>query len=369
MRAGINVETPVASSRMRIGLDVTPVVTARSGLRRYSEELWQALEARADVAVSAFALGRGHTELSLPLRHVPIPLRVIHPLWRYVGRPRAEFFAGQVDVVHSLALRPAPTKAPAVQTIHDLLPITHPHLYPPGAERVHWEEVDAAGRADVVVTTCQTTADEITRVGGIPRERIVVAAPGAFLARTDPSPAQADEPYLLAVGLITPRKGLAVLAAATGQLGERCPRILVAGPDWWRADEVRAEIERLDTARRMTLIGPVDDERLAALYRGATIVCHTSLAEGFGMTCLEAMTAGAPLVASDLPSVREVVADAAHLIPVGDAEALADALRLLLADDGRRRELVEAGRARARDFSWGKMADDVVVAYRRALDG
>ncbi len=346
---------------------MTPVVTTHGGLARYAEELWRALAARDDITVSAFALGRGRApDLALPLRRFPVPLRLLRPAWRSARRPRAELFSGDVDVMHSLALLPAPTGKPSVQTIHDVLPITHPHLYPPGADVVHREEVAAAARADLVVTTCEATAEEIARVGGIPRERIVVAPPGAFTQREDggtPPPG----PYLLAVGQVTPRKGLDVLARAVARLGGRCPPVLVAGPDWWRAEDIRAKLASIGTDRRISLLGPVDDSTLARLYRGASILCHPSRAEGFGMTCLEAMEAGVPVVASDLPSIRELTGGAAVLVPVDDADALAEAIELLLGDEGERRRLAAAGRDRAAEFSWPLMAGQVVQAYRRVV--
>jgi glycosyltransferase involved in cell wall biosynthesis len=294
-------------------------------------------------------------------------LRLLRPCWRRLGLPRAELFSGPVDVVHSIALHPAPTRKPSIQTIHDVLPITHPGLYPEESREVHRQELESASRASIVVTTCEATAGEIARVADVPRDRIVVASPGAFLARVDVSPAPPNERYLLAVGQVTPRKGLDVLARAAAILGERCPPILVAGPDWWGSEQVRADIARLDTARRITLLGNVEDARLAALYRGATIVCHASRAEGFGMTCLEAMAAGIPLVASDLPSVRELTGGSALIVPVEDAESLAAAVSSLLEDEEQRQGLARAGRERAGGFTWPGMAERVVAAYRRAV--
>ena len=116
-----------------------------------------------------------------------------------------------------------------------------------------------------------------------------------------------DEPYVLAVGQVTPRKGLDVLAAAAALLGDGCP------PRARRRPRLVAFSRSAGEDRRTTigtaaceLLGAVDDATLASLYRGATLVCHPSRAEGFGLTCLEAMAAGAPLVATDLPSVREI---------------------------------------------------------------
>jgi glycosyltransferase involved in cell wall biosynthesis len=357
----------LTSDRIEVGLDVTAAVTGQAGLSRYAEELWRELELRDDVGVRAFALGRGKASLDGAVRRVPIPLRALRPAWRYLRWPRAESFVGSVDVVHTLALTPAPTRRPKVATVHDVLPITRPELYPPGTERAQRSELAGAAKSDVIVTTCEATADEIARVAAYPRDRIVVATPGVVPLPIDGARPLREGPYLLAVGAMTPRKGFDVLAAAVATLGRDCPPVLIAGPDYWRADEMRQAISAADTHGRVEALGPVDDATLGDLYRAATVVCHPSRAEGFGLTCLEAMTAGAPLVASDLPSVREIVGDAAELVPPDDPDALAAALGRLLADEGRRDELAVAGRHRAAAFTWAATADHVVGAYRTAL--
>jgi len=225
----------------------------------------------------------------------------------------------------------------------------------------------AASRAEVVVTTCEATANEITRVAKIPRERIAVAPPGAFLPKLQKGvPVQSGE-YVLTVGQVTPRKGLDVLARAAALIGKQCPPILAVGPDWWRAAEVREQVVSIDTAKRLKFLGPIDDESLATLYREATIVCHPSRAEGFGMTCLEAMSAETPLVASDLPSIRELTDGSAVLVPVDDPHALAHALERLLGDQELRGSLASAGLRRAATFTWPRMATQVVRAYRNAI--
>jgi glycosyltransferase involved in cell wall biosynthesis len=353
---------------MRVGLDVTPAVTARAGLARYTEQLWRELVLREDVDVHAFALGRGpNRDFGLPLTRRHLPLRALRPLWRTVRWPRAETFAGDVDVVHTIALTPIPTRSRQTVTIHDLLPITHPQLYPPGADRGHRADLAEAQRAQVLVTTCEATADEIVRVAGFPRDRIVVAPPGVLRPNSTGDISPVEPPFVLAVGQVTPRKGFDVIAEAAARLGERCPPVVLAGPDWWRADDVRARIAEVDAHRRVRLLGPVDDSTLSALYRTATVVLHASRAEGFGMTCLEAMAFGAPVVATDLAPVRELSGGAVELVPVDDAAALAGALGVLLEDAARRRELGNAARERAAEFTWSRMAAEVVDAYRLAL--
>jgi glycosyltransferase involved in cell wall biosynthesis len=352
---------------LRVALDVTPAVTAKAGLARYTEQLWRELARRDDVDVHAFALGRGPDgDFGLPLTRRHLPLRALRPLWRALRWPRAETFAGEVDVVHTIALTPIPTRRPQVVTIHDLLPITHAELYPPGADRGQRAELAEARRARVVVTTCEATADEIVRVAGFPRERIVIARPGVLPPSGD-APSPVEPPFVLAVGQVTPRKGFDLIAEAAALLGGDCPPVVLAGPDWWRSDDVRRRIAEVDVHRRVRFLGPVDDATLAVLYRAATVVCHASRGEGFGMTCLEAMAFGAAVVATDLPPIRELAAGAVELVPVDDAAAFADALRSLLEDETRRQALGEAARSRADEFSWERMAAGVVDAYRLAL--
>ncbi|HEY2427864.1 MAG TPA: glycosyltransferase, partial [Acidimicrobiales bacterium] len=99
----------------------------------------------------------------------------------------------------------------------------------------------------------------------------------------------------------------------------------------------------------------------------ATVVCHPSVAEGFGIPFLEGMGYGAPVVAADIPPVREIGAGAAELVPPSDPGALAEALSALLADETARQDLARRGYARAQTYTWEAMADRVVDAYRLVL--
>jgi glycosyltransferase involved in cell wall biosynthesis len=356
------------SDRIEIGLDVTSAVTGRAGLRRYADELWRELELRDDLRIRAFALGRGaRREFEHPTRRMQIPLRLVRPAWRYLRWPRAETFVGPVQVVHTLALTAVPSRLPRIATVHDVLPLTNPELYPPGTDRAQRKELDTAAEADVIVATCEATADEIARVAPFPRDRIVVAPLGVTPLPAASGVSAPDGPYLLAVSSMTPRKGLDVLARAIARLGTDCPRVLIAGVDYWGADEQRRAIDEADRHGKIELLGRVEDGALGALYEGATAVCYPSRAEGFGLPCLEAMAAGAPLIASDLAPVREVVGDAAELVPPEDPEALAGAIAKLLADEDLRESLGEAGRRRASQFTWQRTAEEVVTAYRTAL--
>ena len=118
----------------------------------------------------------------------------------------------------------------------------------------------------------------------------------------------------------------------------------------------------------MLTAGYLDTAELRRLVAGAAALVYPSSYEGFGLPPLEAFAAGTPVVASDLPVVREVTGTLASLVPVGDEVALAGALRDVLAEPGT--DAARAARqARAREFSWADCARRTYAAYQRADAG
>lgn len=347
----------------RVAIDATALVAGSTGVARYAAELLRGLARHDDLDIAPFAIGRGPTPPH-DVRRLRVPLRVVQPLWRWTGLPRAEHLVGGCDVVHSLDIVPVPTRRPLVVTVHDVLPLTIPHRYQDRQRRMIEAQVAALARAHLVVTTCEATKSDLVAHAAVRPERILVAPLGHRPPSTVAPPAPVPGPYVLGVGSVTPRKGFQVLARAVARLGDDAPPVVIAGPDGWQADEVRAEVHRLGVADRITFLGRVDDDVLEGLYRHALVLCHPSEAEGFGIPVLEAMGYGTPMVAGDIPPVREVAGDAAVLVPPGDADALADALRALLADDADRARRGALGRARAAGMTWQRTADLIADGYR-----
>ena len=348
---------------MRIAFDATPLVAGNTGVARYTERLLEEMSQRSDVELALFAIGRGQRAPS-GVRHLRLPLRVAHAMWPRLAWPSVASMVGAVDALHALDMVPAPTKAPVVLTVHDVLPLRLPHLYSDRARHISARNVEAAKRAAVVVADCRATAGEIADATGRPADDIAVAPPGPLLAAPPDSPPPVASPYVLAVGSVTPRKGFAALARAMAKLIDP-PLLVIAGPNGWRSDDVRSEATAA-LGDRIRFLGWVSDDDLAALYANAAVFAFPSLAEGFGIPVLEALALGAPVVATDLPSVREVGAEAAVLVEQGDEGALAEALREVLSDDGRRAAMSAAGRTLAAGYSWAATAEAVFGAYRRA---
>lgn len=171
---------------------------------------------------------------------------------------------------------------------------------------------------------------------------------------------------LLFLGRIEePRKGLSVLIEALPAVLDQVPdlTVIVAGPG--DVDDVRKEIPD-QVARAITFVGTVSDRRKQELLREVQVYVapHTG-GESFGIVLVEAMAAGACVVASDLPAFRQVLENgkAGRLFTTKDPGSLADAVLSVLADDAARRALVARGRVRAETYDWDTVVDDVLEVY------
>jgi alpha-1,3-rhamnosyl/mannosyltransferase len=155
---------------------------------------------------------------------------------------------------------------------------------------------------------------------------------------------------------------MARLAAA----GKTTPLVLAGYAGWQNARLIPPE-QRAQLGESLHQLGPVPEADLQALYAGATVFAFPSFHEGFGLPVLEAMAAGATVVASDIPAIREVAGDAAVLVPPGDVQQWAGALEDILATPSRRAELAEAGRRRAALFPWASTAAATLEVYKELV--
>jgi glycosyltransferase involved in cell wall biosynthesis len=270
------------------------------------------------------------------------------------------------DVFHSPAQHP-PGRSPVpwVQTLHDLTPLTWPHpLLAP--ERKRWIRVGPRlRRAAAVATVSRFSADEAIRHLDLDPRRLQVIPLGVDPAVFRPSgPPVEDAPYLLHVAAWGPHKGfeeaLEVISALAGQGLPH--RLVLAGPqDSWMASHVQAAVRMSPRPDRAQVAGYVQD--LAATYSGATALLMTSRCEGFGLPVLEAMACGTPVIAFANSALPEVVGEAGVLVPDGDIDAMARAVRDLVGSPSMREELVAAGLARAAQFRW----EDMAASYRELL--
>jgi glycosyltransferase involved in cell wall biosynthesis len=258
-----------------------------------------------------------------------------------------------------------------VVTIHDTVPWTHPETLTPQGVRWHRAMAKRAHRfADAVVVPTHAVAselgdilpfgDRLRVIGGAVSDDLRVPADADELAEQLDLP----ERYVLSVGTLEPRKGIEPLIRALAHEDAPDLPLLVVGPEGWgdvRVDEIVASAGLPPESVRV--LGHVSDAQLAVLLQRATVFVFPSLAEGFGLPVVEALSLGTPTIVSDAPALVEVAADAAVVVPREDAAGyparLAQAIFQVVTDLELSSRLGVAGLDRARAYSWSDSADKV----------
>lgn len=186
--------------------------------------------------------------------------------------------------------------------------------------------------------------------------------------------AQRPGPNLLFIGQLTPRKGYDLLVRALPQVLVRHPMTtvqIVSGLNTADRQEMEAMAQRLGVAEHVAFLGRVEDAVLINLFRTADIYVTPTRYEGFGLTLLEAMAAGSPIIASDIPVVNEIIWHGQNgwLVPYDDPEGLATGIIRLLDEPELRQRLVAGGELALRErFDAPTLAGRVEAVYHATLE-
>ena len=364
-------------SRPLVLVDLLSYTGTKGGMETYTRELYGELSRREtglDFVGLASAEG-GAMDLSwfpgeLVRSRISGENRVV---WAYGELVASSWHAHRrrVDLVHCPAtLGPMWTSMPTVITIHDMLYWSHPEFMetPLYTKPVKWMERRGAGNATRLITDSQVSADEIHRFLGFPTDRlhVVPLGPSRAAARSE-VPIAERENLVVASGARRPYKnwdGL-IRALALVDPAER-PRLVVTGGR--AGDPLPAVVDAAGLHDWVEVRGWVADDELDDLYRRARAMAMPTFAEGFGLPVIEAMAAGLPVIASDIPVLREVAGDSAVWFDPHDAESMADALRMVSTRPDVLQNHARTGLPRAREFTWARTADETLEVLRAALD-
>jgi glycosyltransferase involved in cell wall biosynthesis len=330
-------------------IDVSYSGRGRTGTGVYVEELVRALDTRPDTEVVPVRQRR-RLRPGAGNRLRSAANLALDRAWTHVGLPRAARLARADVLHHPLPAHSPRAGCPQVVTVHDVAYERHPEEFDRAWRAVARREHRAAvARTGAVVCPSQATARDAEELLGADPAGTVVAhhGPGQEL----PAPSATERRHLLYLGSDEPRKQVAALVEAHAALTDP-PELVLAGEAARRAGGpgLRGEPDP----------SPSD---VAELLAGALALVHPAPLEGFGLTLLEAMAAGAPVVAVRSASSEEVCGDAALLV---EPDGLRDALTRVTSDAELRGRLAQAGRERAAEFSWERSAERHLEAYRLA---
>jgi glycosyltransferase involved in cell wall biosynthesis len=351
------------------------------GLEVYSRELVAALAARDDVRLTLFLNRQAGPEWTglAPAVQAPIdPRRRVQ--WVAGDQVHAVRMAGRagVDVVHSLASTgPATGGFARVVTVHDLHYRVHPEAHF-GVRALGMRVLVplAVRRAHRVIVPSEATRADLLRFTGAGADRVDVVPEGigqsaeaggsrdAAVERLDAH----GRAVVLSVSAKRPHKNLARLIGALASIPpERRPLLVLPGYPTPHEEELREVAALRGVADDVRFLGWVSAAELEELYAAADCFVFPSLYEGFGLPVLEAMARGVPVATSGRAGIAEVAGDAALTFDPEDESSIAAAIERMLAEDTLRERLADAGRERARGYTWERTAELTVASYRRAL--
>jgi len=345
---------------MRILIDATPLLLKSAGVKNYTyywiQNLWQ--QARNERILTLPAIG------SLPAldheRSIAGPART----WFHLGRvfaanaapalPLLRWTMPRTDVFHvSNQIRFPPKGVKLTATIYDMTVRLMPQLHT--AANIQADESlarNVLGRANRLIAISENSRQDAARLLNLDANRIEVIYPGVpevyFGAQARPS----EQPYVLYLGAIEPRKNVDTLLDSWNSFRFRADfDLVIAGASGWASEKTMARLASRPPSVRY--LGYVPEDELPGLVAGASAFVYPSLYEGFGFPVAQAMAAGVPVITSNTSCLPEITAGAALLVDPKSAEEIQVAMEKLLTSPALQQELRAAGMARAqKEYRW-----------------
>jgi glycosyltransferase involved in cell wall biosynthesis len=341
------------------------------------------LHARGLAAVRA--PGRRPVAANLTEQRTPIPARLFDPMTRRLGIPRVEWLVRH-DIVFAPNFVPPPTRNRTVITVHDLAFRLVPETVPRRTARWLGRVEHEIRRAAAIIVPSLAARRDLLDTFAVPDDRVTVIPHGVETGVFHPAEERAvtevrerfgiEEPFLLSLAGLEPRKNLPRLLEAFARLPGRSRAVLVVAGSGVRwnpegSDQLGAALRRLpeNIRQRVVLTGYVSEVQKVALLTGARALVYPSLYEGFGLPVLEAMACGTPVLTSNVSALPEVAGDAALLVDPRDPADIAAGIRRLLEDGSLVRRLSHAGRIRAERFRWDETAERTAAVLHAVAGG
>lgn len=354
---------------------------SQSGVANYTRLLAEALDQNDNTTVfgSYFNFLDRHITPRVSLKHpleksTIIPLRVYTKLQSYNLAPPFDLFSPRVDttIFPNFATWPTVKSGLRGTTIHDLTYLYYPELVEAkNLEHLRRVVPRSIKQADFIITVSEAVKAELVKEFDLSPNKCIVTHippdPSYFKKNTNNVHAKYKIPtkkYIYFIGNLEPRKNLPVLIDAYRQLPSDIKNeysLVLGGGNGWKTEKSRASIQDAqDAGENVIHIGFVDTEDTGALYQNASLFVMPSLYEGFGMPILEAFASKIPVVASDIPVLREVAGDGALYAATDRSKEFTEAIQTVLISPEQKNRLVANGSKQLQTFSWEKNAQTII---------
>lgn len=373
---------------MRIGIDASSILPARTGVGNYTLYLIKTLlriDKNNHYVIYMNSYSQPMPDISF-LKQDNVTIKRYHivgPMllqsWRFINFPPIDFFTGTVDVFHSPTGVVIPQiKGKRVLTLHDLYFMEHP------------EDTDSLGgkylrqtvpvkvhKAEHLIAVSHATKSDIIKHLNVPAEKITVIYEGVDFLRfriiTNASRLNLirqeyclPQQFILTVATLEPRKNIEGLLFAYRRLKEivyNPPKLVIVGRQGWKSDTIHDTLQELALHRDVILTGYVSDEHLPLIYNNALMFVYPSFHEGFGLPVLEAMACGLPVLTSDTSALKEIVGDAAITVDPRNYYELAERMKEIITSHKMRSQLKDRALNHVRNFSWESCARKTLNVY------
>ncbi|CAN5905304.1 glycosyltransferase family 1 protein [soil metagenome] len=263
------------------------------------------------------------------------------------------------------------SKRHQIVTFHDAAVFAMPDSFSPAFRNWYKVLMPGLGRvAQRIITISEFSKRELMHYCHVPERKLTVTyQSGEQILTYPPDPSilgkhdLTERPFVFAVSSLNPSKNFQAVIEAANILGDRGFDFVIAGG----SNSKVFQASQQDLSGNVKYLGYVSNEELRALYEHAACYLMPSLYEGFGLTPLEAMTCGCPVLVSNAASLPEVCGDAALYCDPRSPEEIAAKLQRLMGDAALRETLRQKGLKRAEQFSWDKCALETLAVVERVL--
>lgn len=312
------------------------------------------------------------TQLANRLKGTPkifsAPPTLMDFIWNSLHIFPIEKIVGQVDIVHTSDWTEPPSRIPKITTVHDLIPFKYPQTSTESIRATHKKRLAWVAReSSAIIAVSHSTKEDLVSLLKIPEE-IISVIPEGVEERYCPQPVsivdsikrkyKINGDYIFSLSTLEPRKNQIGLIKAFVKVRDKYPdlQLILGGKTGW--GEIPKAVDGV------TMPGYIPDADLPALYSGAACFALPSFYEGFGLSPLQALACGAPVVTSNISSLPEVIGDAGILVDPNSISDIATGIIKAIKSSG---DLREKGYRQASKFTWDKAAKETYNIYKKVL--